>query len=188
MTSSLRSCIGLLNESVQFLEESTTVLHSTTKDIPRIRRVLRTRQVFGLVPESDLTNAKQSFKLEINPKVKLIVLKIETELARQRKQKVKLQNKFNLQHVRLQGGTTKKESKLQTLLNQAEDNPKVQKLKFLRNKRDRLKYSLTQLNLHQRRVNANESVFGATLGTSEGKSEGSIFGSSLRNTPNLAPP
>lgn len=146
---SLNNCIGLLQESVGLLESSNDILHKTTADIPRIRNILLTKRVFGLVPETDLVDAKQSFREETSPKLEHILAKIEANTTKLQKRKTSLQNRYNLQQVRLQAGRSSKDS-LSFLVSKYGDNDsKVMKLKLLRNKKERLKYSLSRIHLQR---------------------------------------
>lgn len=151
---SLANCIGSLRESVNLLDDSLKTLVDTTSDIPRVRNVILTRRVFGLIPESDLNNAKQSFKNEVEPQLDILMVKIDRSLQRLHRRQTNLQNKRDLQAVRL-SGASKRDSVIDLPLNRISkdvDELKLTRLKFLHNKKERLKYSLSRLNLQEQRT------------------------------------
>ncbi|ODV80368.1 DASH complex, subunit Spc19 [Suhomyces tanzawaensis NRRL Y-17324] len=149
---SLQNCIMSLRESVALVEDSIKALDATTHDIPRVQKVLMTRRVFGLVPETDLENAKQTFKESVEPQISTMLERIDRELQKMSRRKINLQNRHDLQAVRLQG--SKREavdlpfSRLRKL--GPLDEAKLTRLKFLKNKKERLKYSLSRLRLQDR--------------------------------------
>ncbi|KAK6463153.1 DASH complex subunit Spc19 [Scheffersomyces coipomensis] len=152
----LSNCISSLRESVQLLDDSYKLLYDSTKDVVRIKKVLQTKRVFGLIPESDLNSAKTNFKVQVEPQVNQLLTTIDKELIKLNKKKINLQNKFDLQAVRLSGSSaaaTAATSGTNLSLNKIGkiDSSKLNRLKFLRNKKERLKYSLSRLNLQDKK-------------------------------------
>ncbi|KAK6200238.1 DASH complex subunit Spc19 [Scheffersomyces amazonensis] len=152
---SLGNCLSSLRESVRLLDDSYKVLYDSTKDVSRTKKVLLTKRVFGLIPESDLKNAKVNFKGQIEPQLSSLLSTIDRELVKLNKRKVNLQNKYDLQAVRLSGSTSSSNTNTSTNIPLDKiskvDSTKLSRLKFLRNKKERLKYSLSRLNLQDKK-------------------------------------
>lgn len=132
----------IFEDSVDLLGSSLESLEQATKDIPRLKQVLDTQKVFGLVPESDLQNAQARLKNETHPQITYLLEKLQKEVARLQRKKMSLESDFNLRKVRLdavgKGVDTEK-------------GAKFERLRMLRTKRDRLKYSLSRQRLHNYR-------------------------------------
>lgn len=84
---SLSNCISSLSASVALLNDSLKTIDNATKDIPRLKKVLSTNKVFGLVPELDLESAKRNIQNEIQPQINALVIKIEKELSKLKRKK-----------------------------------------------------------------------------------------------------
>ncbi|KAK6456270.1 DASH complex subunit Spc19 [Scheffersomyces xylosifermentans] len=155
---SLANCIASLRESVNLLDDSLNILNQTTQDIPRIKNVLLTKRVFGLIPESDLNNAKQNFQIEVEPQVNSLMSRIDKSLQVLHRKHTKLQNRYELQSVRL--SSSKRDSLGDVPLSRISkaknvDEKKLARLQILRIKKERLKYTLTTLNLQERTARLN---------------------------------
>lgn len=153
--SSINNCLISLRESVGLLGECVKILGDTTEDAPRLKKVLMTRKVFGLVPEMDLINAKKNFKNGIEPQIEEAIVRIEKEMARLKRRKINLHNKYDLQAVRL-ASSTKRDLVAGVSLNKINkssiDELKLARLNLLRNKKERLKYSLSKLDLQDQKA------------------------------------
>lgn len=152
---SLSTCINTLRESVDILGDSVKLLDETTRDVPRLKKVLDTQKVFGLVPEIDLINAKKCFRDEIKPQIDSTMAKIEKEMNKLNRKKTNLRSKYDLQAVRLT--SSKKRDSFMGLpikkINKDKlDELKLARLRLLRNKKERLKYSLSRLDLQEQRA------------------------------------
>lgn len=132
----------IFEDLVDLLGSSLASLEQATKDIPRLKQVLDTQKVFGLVPELDLKNAQARLENETHPQITYLLEKLQKEVARLQRKKMSLESDFNLRKVRLdmvgKGVDGEKEAK-------------YEKLRMLRTKRDRLKYSLSRQRLHNYR-------------------------------------
>lgn len=157
---SLSNCISSFNASILLLKDSVDTLNDATKDVHRLKGVLATRKVFGLVPEMDLENAKRSVQNEIKPQMKAITAKIENEVSRLRRKKTNLVSKVDLQQVRLENAAKRsKESPTElkglsaSRISKGDiDELKLARLMLLQHKKDRLKYSLSRLNLQDKKA------------------------------------
>lgn len=133
----------IFEDLVDLLGSSLESLELATKDIPRLKQVLDTQKVFGLVPELDLRNAQARLKNETHPQITYLIEKLQKEVARLQRKKMSLESDFNLRKVRLEmvgkGADSEKEAK-------------YEKLRMLRTKRDRLKYSLSRQRLQNYRL------------------------------------
>lgn len=151
----LHDSIRTLSESVTLLDESLKTLTSTTNDIPRIQKVLHTRRVFGLVPESDMDGAKRMFQGEIEPWMKLMVERVEKDLDKITRRRTNLKNKCDLQVVRIASAAAGKVSETPETTGSPERKIatlKLSHLKFLQNKKNRLKYTLSRRNLQEKKL------------------------------------
>lgn len=153
MLSSLYMSSRILQSSVGLLESSIESLDKAIADVPRLKKVLTTQKVFGLVPEVDLESAKRHLKDETHPQITYLVGKVEQELGRLKRKKASLENKLQLQQVRLTTAENGRESMGRHSINKGSvDDQKLAKLKLLQNKKERLKYSLSRINLQSTRA------------------------------------
>lgn len=144
---------------MDLLDDTLGILDDSTRDISRLRRVLSTNKVFGLVPEMDLENAITSMKDEVKPQLNAMIRKIESELNKLKRKNSSLAGKVNLQQVRLENATKSSQDMpdvLRVLGRRIEkgviDENKLSRLKFIQNKKERLKYSLSRMNLQDKRA------------------------------------
>lgn len=157
---SLSNCISSLSASVALLNDSLKTIDNATKDIPRLKKVLSTNKVFGLVPELDLESAKRNIQNEVQPQINALVLKIEKELSKLKRKKTNLASKVDLQQVRLENAAKSNRDSLSGIkgitanrISKGDiDELKLARLKLLQNKKERLKYSLSRLNLQDKRA------------------------------------
>lgn len=154
---SLASCVESLSASVNLLDESFKTLDEAAHDLSRLQKVLSISKVFGLVPELDLENAKQNVRKEVEPQISNIITKVQNEVSKLERKKMNLVSKVDLQQVRLetfQGSSRDSIGRGVTfrgrVVKGSGDELKVARLKLLQNKKERLKYSLSRLNLQQR--------------------------------------
>lgn len=154
--SPLYSSSKILQSSVTLLDSSIKALDRATRDIPRLTKVLTTQKVFGLVPELDLESAKRNLQSETHPQISYLVDRIEKEVARLRRKKASLESKLELQQVRLQtaekNSRDSRPSSRNSGVGKAVDPQKMARLKLLQNKKERLKYSLSRMNLQNTRA------------------------------------
>lgn len=135
------------------LESSIKSLDKATHDTLRLRKVLNTQKVFGLVPELDLESAKRNLESETHPQISYLVGKIEKEVARLRRKKASLESKLELQLVRLQTAEKNPRDSLgRGRVSKNADPQMLARLKLLQNKKERLKYSLSRMNLQSTRA------------------------------------
>lgn len=149
MSSQLYTSSRILESSVRLLDSSIKSLDKATRDVPRLKKVLDTQKVFGLVPELDLESAKKHLKMETHPQITYLMGKVEKELARLRRKKASLESKLQLQQVRLE--TAEKNGRDPRTTRHGDDQ-KLARLKLLQNKKERLMYSLSRLNLQSTRA------------------------------------
>lgn len=144
----------ILESSLGVLDSSLKSLDSATRHVPRLKKILHTQKVFGLVPEVDLESAKRNFETETHPQISYLVDKIEKEVTRLRRKKVGLDSKLELQQVRLQSAENNQRESLTRGRGMAKnaDVHKLARLKLLQNKKERLKYSLSRMNLQNTRA------------------------------------
>ncbi|ODV67808.1 hypothetical protein HYPBUDRAFT_148114 [Hyphopichia burtonii NRRL Y-1933] len=149
----LESCVESLKGSVEFLEVSLKRLDEVTRDVPRLKRVLTTDKVFGLVPELDLENAKKKLQHETHPQINIMVEKIEREISRLTRRKNNLTGKIELQRIRIDGArkNTSNDMEIGRVVKGDINEHKLTRLKLLQNKKERLKYSLSRLNLQDKK-------------------------------------
>lgn len=131
---------------VDLLGSSLETLEQATRDIPRLKQVLDTQKVFGLVPERDLQNAQARLKNETHPQITFLLEKLQKEVSRLQRKKMSLESDFNLRKVRLDSMLAKESGE------DLEREAKYERLRMLRTKKDRLKYSLSRQRLHNYRL------------------------------------
>lgn len=164
----LKECSKSLKASTDMLQLTLDNLDDATKDVPRLKIVLNTEKVFGVVPELDLENAKINLQNKIHPQINFMISKIENELAKLRRRKANLASKADLQKVRLDSAIKSyndlhKNSNNKTISTAqiAKYNipeAKLAKLKFLQDKKSRLKFSLSRFKIQDQQAKLGQTV------------------------------
>lgn len=149
--SALHTSSKILENSVVLLETSIESLDKATSDMPRLTKILSTQKVFGLVPELDLESAKRNLETESHPQVTYLVDKIKNEVARLKRKKQTLESKLELQEIRLQTAERSSRDSFTGRIMKNSNPLKLARLQLLQNKKDRLKYSLSSVNLQNTR-------------------------------------
>lgn len=137
-TDYLLSCVSSLRKSTELLDKSINLVDETTKDVPRLKKILRTENVFGLISEQDLNHSIKTVQNELQPKVDILATRYEQELIQLRNKRNNLKNKIELQKVRLQN------------INKGDKNindDKLLRINFLQNKKNRLEFLLSKYQL-----------------------------------------
>ncbi|ODQ80160.1 hypothetical protein BABINDRAFT_7635 [Babjeviella inositovora NRRL Y-12698] len=140
----LSSCITTLQSSAHLLQNSLDVLDGTTHDMLRLSAVLNKKTFFQVKPQCDIDDIKKNLSAEITPKISTTLAKLENELSRLQRKKINLINKADLQQIRIENLSSYKSAKKPSKVVKGSDL-QVSRLKFLQNKKDRLKYSLNRL-------------------------------------------
>lgn len=151
-------CIDSLAGSVDLLDRSLKSMDEATVDVSRLRSVLSTEKVFGVVPELDLENAKTHLRQQTHPQIEMMMGKIEKEVTKMRRKKTNLAGKVDLQQVRLEGVKGSESGSIAgyKIAKDTVTESKLGRLKFLQNKKERLKYSLSRLNLQHKKARLSE--------------------------------
>ncbi|KAF2485981.1 DASH complex subunit Spc19 [Neohortaea acidophila] len=148
----LQGCVGSLQSSMQLLESSINILDSGVSDYPRLAKVLQTTRHFELVSEHDLVTAQFSLLSEIQPEVGNLLSRVETYLDKLERREQALMAKAELQEGRLSQpsrssyGAAKSGAARPSAAagSAAVEEMKVQQL---RQKRERLSYAVSRLEL-----------------------------------------
>ncbi|KAI3403921.2 SPC19 [Candida oxycetoniae] len=160
----LENCSRSLRESIQLLKDCSNDLEEKTLDSKRMIQVLSTKKVFGLIPEFDLDDAKQSYRSTITPQLDEQVHKLEEELQILVLKRKSLASKLKLTKTRLnnyQRGMQSSDVDLEIFVNNKNyDESSVRKLQMLRNKKKRLQYTLNRVSSSTNNINTrNDSPF-----------------------------
>ncbi|KAK9479755.1 DASH complex, subunit Spc19 [Lipomyces japonicus] len=137
---SLQGCVSSLRASTELLGSSIASLDSGVNDFPRMKSVLKADRVFEVVPESEVNAVKASLAGEVEPQIIDLLRRAETAISRLERRHKNLVSKAELQEVRLQrqpAAITTDASELQNL----------ETWRKLQQRRQRLEYSLSRLNL-----------------------------------------
>ncbi|KAF8004183.1 hypothetical protein HF325_001631 [Metschnikowia pulcherrima] len=153
----LRVAARVLRDSTRILEGTTGMLDQTIEDIPRLRKVLKTQKIFGVVPECDVKAAKEAVNTEIAPELEQLADLNEKILAKLRRKKTGLQSQAQLLQVRLMSAESlspqrKERSHLKSGGATRSSEADLARLRFLRNKSDRLDYSLSRRRLQNKQA------------------------------------
>lgn len=150
----LEYCIDSLAGSVGLLGQSLDSLDDATADVARLRTVLASEKVFGVVPELDLENAKKQLRQQTHPQIEMMIGKVEKEVTKLRRKKTNLAGKVDLQLVRLEGVKASDNGVVggYRIAKDTVTELKLARFKFLQNKKERLKYSLSRLNLQDKKA------------------------------------
>ncbi|KAK9320767.1 DASH complex subunit Spc19 [Lipomyces orientalis] len=141
---SLQGCVSSLHASVGLLESSIASLNSGVIDLPRIKNVLKAERVFEVVPESEVNTVKTSLAGEVEPQLIELLRRAEGAIAKLERRQKNLIAKAELQEVRLQ---RQPRASPQVPESAVIDSDNARKWRTLQQKRERLEYSLSRLNL-----------------------------------------
>lgn len=144
----LTNCVGSLQSSIGLLNNSLTLIEDTTKNVPRLESMLTTKKVFGLVPQLDLDHATKTLQDDLQPQIGVLRSKIDQEINRLSRKKTQLNNKIALQKVRLESVKANDHLVNKKRLSAGNiSDEKIHRLRLLQNKKNRLKYSLSRVKL-----------------------------------------
>lgn len=160
----LENCTNSLRESINILQNSNQLLDDTLKGSNRLSKILSTRKVFDVIPELDLNDAKRNFANNINPQINDNLQKLLDELIKLTTRKNTLLNELKMLKVRSKKYKNKRNNKptgkninrllsdadIESLLNNLKlqdkyDIGKIRQLQVLRDKKNRLKYTLSRM-------------------------------------------
>lgn len=139
MVSPLYSGARILENATDILNSSLATLENATRDSTRLKKILKTEKVFGLVPDKDLRSAKESMKADVHPQLQYLLEKLEKQVGKLKKEQRLLQSK-----ERLERAEQEKEHRLSTRPIHNPDPFKVGRLKFLQQKKKRLEQVLAE--------------------------------------------
>lgn len=150
---SLENSVASLGSSLSILRSSNENLENGVRDFSRLKTNLQTNKVFDIVTETDISNAKVEIAQETEPQIRVLLDRAEVELQRLERKKRSLTSKAQLQQVRLEQHTGRKSASTSSnAANSDEFTQQLAKLKELQQKKDRLQYSLSRLNLKGRKA------------------------------------
>lgn len=157
--SSLRPSVGSLRSSLSLLEASINLLDTGVSDFPRLSKVLIMQQHFELLPEPTLRAAQQSILDEITPAISGLLGTAEAHIAQLGRREESLRARSELLEGRLEtdrrqrnsslGGTQAPDRGIHSLADGGKEanETRASKLKRLRQKKDRLQYTVSRLEL-----------------------------------------
>lgn len=161
--SSLGPSVTSLRSSLSLLESSINLLDAGVSDFPRLRKVLTTEQHFELLPEPTLRAAQQSILDEITPAISGLLGTAEEHIAQLYRREESLRARSDLLEGRLENDRKRRKSGLggrkapdRDILGLGtggamEGNAtKALELKRLRQKKDRLQYTVGRLELQSK--------------------------------------
>lgn len=170
---SLEGCVASLSASCNILETSLSTLDTGISDFPRLITVLQNTRHFELLPESEVQAAQDDLRGEIGPQREELLRRAEKVLQVLERKEYSLKSKRELQDVRLQqrprdpAPITKGAAVAGpgSAGNDVENAERVERLRLLRSKKERLAYSLKRLQMEEQgRKNRMSLAPGAFLG------------------------
>ncbi|KAI9842978.1 MAG: hypothetical protein M1837_006715 [Sclerophora amabilis] len=153
---SLAGCVSSLKSSMSMLDSSISILDSGVNDFPRLKKVLHTTRHFEITSESALTSAQDEVRAEIEPEVQNLLARVAAYMARLERREGALIAKSDLQEGRIgQKGMNRKMSvgdgagrgSSAAKLSLGGRGGKEERLKMLRQKKERLSYAVDRLTL-----------------------------------------
>lgn len=147
--SQLNGCINSLETSIELLNSSIDSLSKATRSFPQLSTVLKAERIFALVPEGDITLTQSALQKNIEPQIISLLTKIETEIVKLERRRDWLVKRVDLQQLRLENASARYSYADQTPVSGSKDE--MSKLKLLQNRKERLKYSLSRLNLQDKK-------------------------------------
>lgn len=157
----LENCTNSLRESINILKNSNQLLDDTLQGSNRLTKILSTRKVFDLIPELDLNDAKRNFSNNINPQINDNMERLQDELLKLTNRKHTLINELKVLKVRSKEYENRRnrnkrnhqltDTDIENLLSnhnlhEKYDIGKLRQLQVLRDKKNRLKYTLSRMN------------------------------------------
>lgn len=139
----LSSCVSSLGASVELLDDALASLDDATGDGARLRAVLATNRVFGLVPQADMESAKREVHAEIRPRVQAMVAEALRRMEEARREHANLAKKAALQQMRVRDVDVRVADGAS---GRGHDDAKRARLRLLQDKRERLARSLKAKN------------------------------------------
>lgn len=155
---SLGPAVASLHSSLSLLQSSISVLDEGVSDFPRLSKVLQTEQHFELLPEPTLREAQQSLLDEITPAIGQLLSTAETHIDQLGRKEESLKARYELLKGRLShskrpsslGGNPKVAKNDMTGLTSVSTDAKMQELKRLKHKKERLQYAVERLELQSK--------------------------------------
>lgn len=156
----LENCTNSLRESINILKDSNQLLDDTLQGSNRLTKILSTRKVFDLIPELDLNDAKRNFANNINPQINDNMERLQDELLKLTNRKHTLINELKVLKVRSKEYENRRnrnkrshqltDTDIENLLSNPNlhekyDIGKLRQLQVLRDKKNRLKYTLSRM-------------------------------------------
>lgn len=137
---SLAATLRILQHSTQILADTASVLADTIEDIPRLQNVLQTKKEFAFVPEMDVAEAKKSMDTGLYPQLKLLGDTCDKKLQRLRRKKEALESQYQTLQSRLESAENRSPKRQKG--EPEHDKSALARLRFLRSKNNRLRYTL----------------------------------------------
>ncbi|KAI5961720.1 SPC19 [Candida margitis] len=142
----LQNSNNSIKESIELLRSSNQKLRESTSDSSRLKYILSTRKIFGLVPELDLDDAKQSYSETITPQVNKRIVKLKEETNKLELRSKELAQELSLAREKLsnyRSGREVWELNTEELSRDSRyDRQKLKRLKDLQNMRSRLQFNV----------------------------------------------
>nr|POE62540.1 dash complex subunit spc19 [Quercus suber] len=148
-SNALQGCVSSLQSSMQLLESSISILDAGVNDYPRLAKVLQTTRHFELVSEADLVTAQSSLLSELQPEVSNLLSRVELYLDKLERREQSLIAKADLQEGRLSRSSAppKKTASSSATRRDALTDLEEVKMQQLRQKKERLSYAVSRLEL-----------------------------------------
>lgn len=142
----LSSCVSSLHTSTSLLNESIALVDQSTTDIHRLNKILTTETVFGIVPQVDLKHSIKTIREDLQPKIELLTNRYQQEINQLRSRNQNLKHKIELQKMRLNTIKLSRGSGNKEFI-----NDKILRINFLKNKKSRLRFALSKLQLEDQK-------------------------------------
>jgi DASH complex subunit SPC19 len=155
---SLGPSVSSLRSSISLLESSINLLDNSVSDFPRLRKVLSTQQHFELLPEPTLRAAQQSILDEITPAITGLLGTAEAHIVQLNRREESLRARSELLEGRLESDRRRNSSLSGAQVPSRDtqsfggggNDPKALELKRLRQKKERLQYTVDRLELESK--------------------------------------
>ncbi|KAF8242511.1 DASH complex, subunit Spc19 [Wilcoxina mikolae CBS 423.85] len=144
VNNSLAGCVASLQGSSRLLDSSISILHSGVRDLPRTRQVMQISRHFELISEPALFAAQNALADEIGPEVEHLLRRVEEHLA-----KLERREKGLISRSELMEGRIHQNQPRRSVISAPEggNEARAERLRLLRNKRERLEHTLERLSL-----------------------------------------
>ncbi|CAG8581141.1 10639_t:CDS:10 [Diversispora eburnea] len=170
LTQNLQQCVQRLQDSTSLLQVSVKNLENSTQNFSRLKKIIACQRLYELVTETEIRETQGSLAIQLEPRVKNLLLKAEEMLLELEQRENILQEETNMGEIELDSELKKAQLKQLNLPNQSnkendsikkysrqqQNNENMKKLKEVKKKMERMSKTMEELHLQKQRIIAEQ--------------------------------